>query len=253
MEVIEAILKRRSFRGSFEEKPLSQADLDLILEAARWAPSPFNVQPWEILVITEPAEKRKLSELVEASVEAQFEDNKFIADVAVWMRLTEEEWSEQGDGVLIYDQIKLPKLISGNMLRPLFQKSKYLEFLGKLGAGKLPAKDLANQVKASPLILIILMNQDRRPPGENGKTWMLLGLGAMIQNILLAATSLGIGVQFVSAPLETESNRKKLALAFSIPENRQPISILRLGYAKIEPNRSVRLKTSEFVKYEKYL
>jgi nitroreductase len=253
MEVIEAILKRRSFRGSFEEKPISQADLDLILEAARWAPSPFNVQPWEILVITEPAEKRKLSELVAASVEAQFKDNKFISEVADWMRLTEAEWSEKGDGVLIYDQIKLPKLVSGNMLRPLFQKSKYLEFLGKLGAGKLPAKDLANQVKESPLILIILMNQDRRPPGENGETWMFLGLGAMIQNILLASTSLGIGVQFVSAPLETESDRKKLTLVFSIPENRQPISILRLGYAKNEPNRSVRLKTSEFVKYEKYL
>lgn len=252
MDLIEAILKRRSFRGDFEEKPIDQADLDLIFEAARWAPSPFNVQPWEMLVITDQTEKRKLADLVEASVEAQFKDSKFIEDVSNWMRLTEEEWLEKGDGVLIYDQLKLPKLVSGNMLRPLFQKSKYLEFLGKLGAGKLPAKDLANQVKESPLILIILMNQDRHPPGENGKTWMLLGMGAMIQNILLAAISLGIAVQFVSAPLETESDRKKIIHAFSIAENRQPISILRLGYAKIEPNRSVRLKPSEFVKYERW-
>lgn len=250
MDVIEAILKRRSYRGDFEEKPIAQSDLDLLIEAARWAPSPFNVQPWEILAIRGQDEKNKLAALVESSVEAQFKESKFIKDVASWMRLTEKEWIEKGDGVLIYDQIKIPKIVKGGMLRPLLENSQYLSILGSLGAGKLPAKDLGRLVKKSPLILMIFMNQERQPPGENGKTWMLLSMGAMIQNILLAATSLGVAAQFVSAPLEAESNRKKLLLAFSIAENRQPLAILRLGYAKIEPNRSARLKPSEFAKYK---
>ncbi|MFX0040752.1 MAG: nitroreductase family protein [Promethearchaeota archaeon] len=41
---------RRSIR-SFQDKPLSEKELEMILEAARWAPSASNRQPWEFIVI----------------------------------------------------------------------------------------------------------------------------------------------------------------------------------------------------------
>ncbi|MFX0005023.1 MAG: nitroreductase family protein [Candidatus Hermodarchaeota archaeon] len=41
---------RRSIR-SFQDKALSEKELEMILEAARWAPSASNRQPWEFIVI----------------------------------------------------------------------------------------------------------------------------------------------------------------------------------------------------------
>ena len=51
MEVFEAIKGRRSCR-SFLPDPIPENDLEKVLDAANWAPSPLNSQPWEFIVIT---------------------------------------------------------------------------------------------------------------------------------------------------------------------------------------------------------
>jgi nitroreductase len=48
--VNEVIAIRRSPRSLDESAPLSDTDLLGILEAARWAPSAFNGQPWRFFV-----------------------------------------------------------------------------------------------------------------------------------------------------------------------------------------------------------
>ena len=50
MEVSEAIRKRSSVR-QFKDMEIPPDVLHRILEAARWAPSPFNTQPWEFIII----------------------------------------------------------------------------------------------------------------------------------------------------------------------------------------------------------
>jgi len=55
---------------AFEDRPVPQADLQSLFEAARWAPSAFNEQPWSYIVATKqaPAEfERLLSCLVDAN------------------------------------------------------------------------------------------------------------------------------------------------------------------------------------------
>lgn len=48
---IHALLARRSSRRVFDERrPVERAKLLTLLEAARWAPSSFNEQPWRYLV-----------------------------------------------------------------------------------------------------------------------------------------------------------------------------------------------------------
>ena len=54
MELMEAIRTRRSIR-SFENSAVSDAHLRRIIEAATWAPSGFNKQPWKFIVIRERA------------------------------------------------------------------------------------------------------------------------------------------------------------------------------------------------------
>ncbi len=47
MDLFEAITGRRSCR-KFQPEAVSDADIETILEAGNWAPSPANQQPWEI-------------------------------------------------------------------------------------------------------------------------------------------------------------------------------------------------------------
>lgn len=51
MDLFEAIRGRRSCRN-FLPDPVKKDDLEKILEAGTWAPSPLNGQPWEFMVIT---------------------------------------------------------------------------------------------------------------------------------------------------------------------------------------------------------
>lgn len=59
MDLYEAIKGRRSCRN-FSNKPLEGGTLDRVLDAATWAPSPMNAQPWEFIVVTDPATKGKI-------------------------------------------------------------------------------------------------------------------------------------------------------------------------------------------------
>ena len=254
MRLFDAIAARRSHRSEFQDKPIRPEDLDRLLEAARWAPSPFNVQPWELLLIREIEGKIALADLTEKCVAEQFKDSKFLDDNRRWIRLTDDEWEATRDGVLLADHVNLPQTLSKDptKLNPLLKNAKHLGVLGHLGAGKMPAKEISNLVRRSPLLILVLMNTDRRPPGEGAARWMWIGMGAMIQNLLLAATALQIGTQFVSAPLERQQDRQSIRSIFDLPVSVEIVSLLRLGYINPVEGKSVRLGASAFTQFEKY-
>jgi 5,6-dimethylbenzimidazole synthase len=54
-----AITERRSCRNYLSDA-LSKETIEQLLEAAAWAPSPANNQPWEFIVITSPEIKGKI-------------------------------------------------------------------------------------------------------------------------------------------------------------------------------------------------
>ncbi|MFW6110516.1 MAG: nitroreductase family protein [Thermoproteota archaeon] len=60
MDVLEAIKGRRSIRA-FRDQDVSDETVKKLIDAARWAPSSGNVQPWEFVIIREPDIKRRLA------------------------------------------------------------------------------------------------------------------------------------------------------------------------------------------------
>jgi nitroreductase len=67
---IHELMARRWSPYAFADRPVSEDDLRSLFEAARWAPSSYNEQPWSYLVATKgnPAEfERLLSCLVEGN------------------------------------------------------------------------------------------------------------------------------------------------------------------------------------------
>ena len=61
MDVFEAIRTRRSIRA-FTEEEVSEETIEKILDAARWAPSAGNIQPWIFVVVKRMEIKRRLAE-----------------------------------------------------------------------------------------------------------------------------------------------------------------------------------------------
>lgn len=59
--MMDIVKGRRSIRR-YEEKEVSDGDLQKILESVQWAPSWANTQCWEIIVIKDPAIKAELQE-----------------------------------------------------------------------------------------------------------------------------------------------------------------------------------------------
>jgi nitroreductase len=62
MEPIHELLQKRFSPRQFEDRAVSKETIRTLLEAARWAPSSFNEQPWRFIVATkdDPAEFEKL-------------------------------------------------------------------------------------------------------------------------------------------------------------------------------------------------
>jgi len=60
-EVLRCIKGRRSIRN-YEDKPLPREEIEEIIAAGRYAPSPENRQPWKFIVVTNRDEIKRMSE-----------------------------------------------------------------------------------------------------------------------------------------------------------------------------------------------
>jgi len=61
MRIPELIKERRSIRA-FSDRPIPDEDVEVLVEAACWAPSAGNRQPWEFVVVRDGENKRRLVE-----------------------------------------------------------------------------------------------------------------------------------------------------------------------------------------------
>jgi nitroreductase len=62
---IEAVIRRRWSPRSYTSQPVSAGALHSLLEAARWAASCFNVQPWNLVVVRKEQDAAAHAALVE--------------------------------------------------------------------------------------------------------------------------------------------------------------------------------------------
>lgn len=60
MDILSIIKERRSIR-KFKNQEVTDDIVEKLVEAAIWAPSAGNIQPWEFIIITEPETKKNLS------------------------------------------------------------------------------------------------------------------------------------------------------------------------------------------------
>jgi len=73
---IKVAKSRRSVKGQFSRRIVSKRLLEHVLEAATWAPSAHNSQPWSFIVIRDKPAKRRLAENMAEAWRRHFEKDK---------------------------------------------------------------------------------------------------------------------------------------------------------------------------------
>jgi nitroreductase len=219
--ILKVIRDRHSERGAFDaSRSIEKSDLKLILEAARWAPTPNNMQNFEILIVDAKEQLEAIGKLPADMSES------FLRENYAQLAFSEEELRVRKTGVLA--SIFPPAWTNPEAWTPDSDYRSQLTFLGR-------------SVHETPLLLVVLYDGTKRGPGSEG------------DNMWLMSESLGIGFHvltvFSDSPVEQEVKR-----VLHVPAAMKVAFACALGYPA-DPGAAyprVRRELEEFVHHNEF-
>lgn len=232
MDLREAILTRRTTNGPFLPDPVSLEHQHRLVEAAARAPSHFNSQPWRFVLITDAQLRERISAIAGRTMEDLMAEGTFFTRYRRYFRFSKAELEERGDGIFID---RLPKALKP-FVRQVFSDTG-AKIMAKLGVPRMLGRDNAELVAGSPLLLAALLTKDEYREGELSGFYSLLGMGMAIENIWLTTVELGMGIQFVSTPMEFPPAWDEIKRLLEVPDDLDLIAVYRLGYVPQQAER----------------
>ncbi len=232
MELLTAIHTRKTSNGYFQDTPVSLEHQHRLVEVAQRAPSHFNSQPWQFVLIDNPELRAQIAEIGGRTMGQLISEGTFFKRYRKYFRFTKEEMNERQDGILI-DQLPLP-------LRPFIKQifsDTVISLMGSLGVPKLLGEDNRKLIEHSPLILAALLDKTEYVPNTLSGFYCTLSLGMAIENIWLTCGELGLGIQFISTPMEIPSAWQELKRLLHVPEHLELMALYRLGYLPVDTKR----------------
>ncbi len=190
--------KRRSIRR-FEDQSIPPGLIYQILEAATWAPSSHNRQPWRIAVLTSREAKASLANAM---------GQDFQTDLA-------------NDGLD-------PEDIQAQVKRS------------------------QDRILTAPVCFVLCFDPslgDRYPDQKRNQAEYLMGVQSVAmagQNLMLAASSLGLGSVWMCAPLFAPAT---VSAALSLPSEWIPQGMILMGYPAKGPPSRPRLAVKEIARF----
>lgn len=212
--LIEMIKSRRSIRR-LKPDPLPEGAIEKILEAARWAMSGANGQPWEYIVVTDPDLKKELY----AAYQEELMDYNF------WM-----------------EQMRVPEF-----RHPAFPRT------GDPDENLRKRKDSPGWADAPALIVILGDGRRQWSTVMGGHTMgrhqshLTDGMANTCTLIHLAAAAMGLGTQWVTIQIEDKFKR-----ILNVPDVMLFYSIIPVGYPDVPSREGVRRPLSEMVHYNRF-
>ncbi len=205
-DFLNLVMKRRTIR-KFKPDPIADDDVEKIIEAARWAPSGANSQPWEFIVIKDKEIKDRIVEIISEHMEYSRK-----------VELTREE-------ELRMVGIASPPKEPGYRNAPVFI----------IVCGDPRTKE------AYPLLTMY----------TRGDSHFASGLASAFLYMALAATTLGLGSQWVSATGHpfVQCLLKEL---LGIPKRIDIYDMMALGYPAHQPRPRLVRERAEILHYGRY-
>ncbi len=183
MDFFELIKSRRSVR-TYTEQPVAKEEILKILDAANWAPSAMNWQPWEFIVVS---------------------GNR--------LKLLSESYAK----------------VFKDLTPHLYEKDQ---------SQILSSKEFSNFVRAygkAPVVIIVLCKKSKKPNEQKAN---LESACAAMQNLVLAATHIGLGTCWMTSPLNDENTLRHI---LDIPESLEIVAVTPLGFPKVIPKPTPRI------------
>jgi nitroreductase len=220
LEAFEKIARARRAVRNFKTDPLPEGVLERLLEATRWAPSGYNLQPTHFVVVTDPAIKPALrkacmnqKQITQAPATVLFLGDRRVVKTHFRKMITQE--NEAGSMHPSYQQT-LEKFV------PLAFNT------GPLGFGWLW------KVTLPPMLRVAMPTPEL--PAIHRRYWLAkqVSLSAMV--FMLAATAAGLG----TCPMEgfDESRVKRL---LRIPAHMVLVLISPVGYSADAASKRSRI------------
>ncbi len=104
-------------------------------------------------------------------------------------------------------------------------------------------------IMQAPVVVVVVANFPRsmNTYGERGYLYAIQDSSAAIQNLLLAATALGLGTCWVGA-----FDEERVSEILELPEYTRPMAIIPIGYPADRGHRTGRRKIEELIHWEKW-
>lgn len=224
-EFIEIVRSRRSTRH-FDEKPVAPELLEKLLEAARWSPSAFNLQPTNFVVVTDQKLKEKLypacmrqSQILEAGAVVVFTGDRKVVEHHFEKILQQDR------------QARANSAEYENLLRKNVPLSFNRGFLGIEFLLKFLIEKIGGIFTPIPKLQAVDLDY-----------WLAKQVSIAAQTFLLAAEIAGLA----TCPMEGFSERA-VQKALKIPKDQAVILIVPVGYADNSAQTKTRLPLSELI------
>ena len=232
MEFLDVVRRRKTTNGPFLPDPVSPEHQRLLVELAAMAPSHFNSQPWRFVLVDDPDAIATVARISGESMTRVMQEGTFWKRYRPYFRFSEAEMDERRDGIYFDQMPAALKPFSKHIFSGTGQA-----IMNRFGVPQTLGKDNRKLVDGSPLLLAVLLDKKEYVPGALSGFYSVFGMGAAMQNIWLATVELGMGLQFVSTPMEIPENWAKLEALFEVPDDLQLMAVYRLGYLPPETKR----------------
>ncbi|MEW1958230.1 nitroreductase family protein [Kineococcus sp. NPDC059986] len=249
MELREAIAARRTTNGAFLPDPVSAEHQRILVEVAGRAPSQLNSQPWRFVLVESRETIEEVARISGASMTTAMGNGTFFERYKRYFRFSAQEMSERRTGML-FERMPAP-------LRP-FTRSVFTRrgqwAMNLLRVPRRLGRQNRDLVAGSPLLLGVMLDRAEYRPGELSAFYSLFSMGAAMENVWLTTTELGLGLQFISFPMEVPGAWDRIGDLLQVPDDLELMAVYRVGYVPQQTRRPVidwtsseRLPVSRYV------
>ena len=232
MELLDVIRRRKTTNGPFLPDPVSEEHQRILMEAAGRAPSQLNSQPWRFVVIENRETIDRIAQISGESMTEAMSNGTFFERYKPYFRFSQAEMEEKRSGML-FD--KLPAALRPFTSQVFTKRGQKL--MNTFGVPKTLGEENHKLVAGSPLLLGVMLDRSEYRPGQLSSFYSVFSMGAAMENVWLTTVELGMGIQFISFPMEVPGKWEEIIDLLHVPDDLELMAVYRLGYLPPDQRR----------------
>ncbi|AXH36443.1 nitroreductase [Humibacter sp. BT305] len=232
MEFLDVVRRRKTTNGPFLPDPVRPEHQRLLMEVAGRAPSQLNSQPWRFVIVENRDTIERVAEISGSSMTEAMSNGTFFERYKPYFRFSAEEMRQKRSGML-FDRLPAAlKPFTKQVFTPRGQK-----MMNTFRVPQTLGEENRKLVAGSPLLLGVMLDRSEYRPGELSSFYSVFSMGAAMENVWLTTVELGMGIQFVSFPMEVPGKWALLEELLRVPPELELMAVYRLGYVPVEQRR----------------